>query len=72
MMSPQHPVDLAQPFDVHPLGCDCPSCHDAAAEPSLGRSFAGPIVLAIGGLITGQVIGAALHGSGFLALLGIG
>ena len=72
MMPPQRPVDLAQPFDVHPLGCDCPSCNDAAAEPSLGRSILGSFVLAAGGLITGQVIGVALNGSGILALLGIG
>ncbi|WP_046410423.1 hypothetical protein [Sphingomonas sp. Ag1] len=72
MMPPQRPFDLAQPFDVHPLGCDCSSCHDATAEPSLAKSVAVSFILAAGGLITGQVIGVALNGSGILALLGIG
>lgn len=72
MMPPQRTIDLAQPFDIHPLGCDCPSCDDAAAQPSVWRSILVSVVLATGGLMTGQGIGIALQRSGILALLGIG
>lgn len=71
MSSSRHPIDLVQPFKLHPLGCDCAQCDDAFA-PSLMRSFLVSVVLALGGIMSGFFIGWALNASGILALLGIG
>ncbi len=72
MTPPRRPFDLAQPFDVHPLGCDCPACADAAEATSLVWSLMMSVVLTSGGIISGFMIGWALEASGALAMIGIG
>lgn len=72
MSSSRHPIDLVQPFEIHPLGCDCAQCEDAVFAPSLTWSFLVSVVLALGGILTGFFIGWALNASGFLSLIGIG
>jgi hypothetical protein len=72
MTSPRAPFDFAQPFEVHPFGCDCPSCAEAEAEPNLASSFLVSGLLASGGIMVGLAIGEGLKASGILTLLGIG
>lgn len=72
MTSPRTHTDLAQPFEVHPLGCDCPQCDQARVEPSVVSSFLVSLLLATGGIMTGLAIGETLNATGILALLGIG
>ena len=71
MSSSRHPLDLAQPLQIHPLGCHCDRCDDGLTV-SLARSFFVSVVLALGGIMAGFFIGWALNASGTLALIGIG